>query len=141
MEIILKFRCWRKLIKIYFKFKIFNQSEKKNREKSIDESIFQNQFIGWFISIWHPKILHFNEYKSSNFEVNVVTEITFQNSAVLGKVFITYLKIFGCDSLLRSCTSRNIFGRFDRSWFILRTMTWPVVRCVTWKTERMNSLF
>lgn len=54
---------------------------------------------------------------------------------------VTNLKIFGCDSLLSSWTSRNIFGRFDRNWFIFSTITWPVVRCVTCKKKRRRTNF
>lgn len=48
----------------------------------------------------------------------------------------THFKIFGCESLFSNCTSRNIFGRLDRSWFILRTITCPVVLCVTYPTGK-----
>lgn len=43
----------------------------------------------------------------------------------------THPRIFGCENLLSSWTSRNMLGRFERSWFILSTITWPVTRCVT----------
>lgn len=43
----------------------------------------------------------------------------------------TYPNMLGCDSWFISWTSFSMFGRFDRSKFIFRTITWPVVRCVT----------
>lgn len=48
---------------------------------------------------------------------------------------LTYLRIFGCDILFISCTSRNMFGLLLNDVFIFNTITWSVVRCVTWKNK------
>lgn len=53
---------------------------------------------------------------------------------------LTNLKMFEWDSRFSSCTSRNMFGRFDLSWFILSTITWPVVLWVTWKKSKRKCL-
>lgn len=88
------------------------------------------------LTFLHANTLKSVRIKQINFDVNHLHPakskcVAFTTFVVIKCVESTHFKIFGCDNLFSNCTSRSIFGRFDRSWFIFSTITWPVVLCVT----------
>lgn len=102
----------------------------------------QSQIIRWRMKLLRSVFLWSRKVSSAFMSAMFVYGFECQRSVwlSLSRIFsfrsTTHLRMFGCDNLLSSWTSRSMFGRLDLSWFIFSTITWPVTRCVTWNRKK-----